>query len=112
MIVKMANASIIGFLTQEKVTEFQKLLGDRFIAIADFPDGVPWAWQDKKLHLTGPEEPYWDGVFAKFGIRNLKNETEALEILTKVIPAEQIFAGEVLPPEFWNEEISRSFNAK
>lgn len=58
----MANASIIGFITSEKVAEFQKLLGDRFIAVADFPDGVPYAWQDKKLHLTGPEEPFLDGV--------------------------------------------------
>ena len=104
----MANASIIGFITSEKVAEFQKLLGDRFIAVANFPDGVPYAWQDKKLHLTGPAEPVWDGVFAKFGIRNLKNEAEALEILTQIIPAERIFAGEVLPPEFWSEEIGRA----
>lgn len=108
----MTNASIIGFITSEKVAEFQKLLGYRFIAVADFPDGVPWAWQDKKLHLTGPGEPFWDGVFARFGIRNLKNEAEALEILTKVIPAERIFAGEILPPEFWNEGISEKFNEK
>ena len=39
----MTNASIIGFITQEKVAEFKKLLGDRFIAVADFPDGVPYA---------------------------------------------------------------------
>lgn len=106
----MTNASIIGFISQEKVAEFQKLLGDRFIAVADFPDGVPVAWQDKKLHLTGPNEPICDGVFAKFGIRDLENETEALKILTKVIPAERIFAGEVLPPEFWSEGISEKFN--
>lgn len=106
----MTNASIIGFLSQDKVAEFQKLLGDRFIAVADFPDGVLVAWQDKKLHLTGPNEPVCDGVFAKFGIRNLQNETEALEILTKVIPAERIFSGEILPPEFWSEGISERFN--
>ena len=79
----MTNASIIGFITQEKVAEFKKLLGDRFIAVADFPDGVPYAWQDKKLHLTGPNEPFYDGVFARFGIRNLENETEALENFNK-----------------------------
>jgi len=106
----MTNASIIGFITQEKVAEFKKLLGDRFIAVADFPDGVPYAWQDKKLHLTGPNEPFYDGVFARFGIRNLENETEALEILIQVIPAERVFAGEVLPPEFWSTGISEKFN--
>ena len=108
----MTNASIIGFLSQDKVASFQKLLGNRFIAVADFPDGVPVAWQDKKLHLTGPAEPVCDGVFVKFGIRNLKNEAEALEILTQIIPAERIFAGEVLPPEFWSVGISERFNEK
>lgn len=49
----MTNASIIGFITQEKVAEFKKLLGDRFIAVADFPDGVPYAWQDKNCILPG-----------------------------------------------------------
>ena len=106
----MANASIIGFLSKEKVKQFKQILGSRFIDIKDFPDNVPWAWQDKKLHLTGPHEPFCDGVFANFGIRNLKDEAEALEILTKVIPAERIFGGEILPPEFWSEGISEKFN--
>ncbi len=106
----MTNASIIGFLSQEKIAEFKELLGDRFIAVVDFPDGVPYAWQDKKLHLTGPDEPIFDGVFARFGIRNLKNETEALEILTQVVSADHIFNGAILPPEFWSEGISEKFN--
>lgn len=106
----MTNASILGFITKEKIAEFKQILGDRFIDVKDFPDNVPWAWQDKELHLTGPNEPIFDGVFAKFGIRNLKDETEALNILTQVVPAERIFRGEILPPHFWSEGISERFN--
>ncbi len=108
----MANASIIGFISKDNIEELRKILKERFIDIRDFPDGVPLAWQDEKLHLTGQDEPICDGVFAKFGIRNLKDEYEALEILSKVVPFMQIYHGFILPPEFWNEEISRSFNAK
>lgn len=58
----MANASIIGFISKSTTEKFKQILGDRFIDIKDFPDGVPVAWQDKKLHLTGPNEPICDGV--------------------------------------------------
>ncbi len=104
------NASIFGFLSQDKIAAFKKLLGNRFIAVADFPDGVPWCWQDKKLHLTSRSEPICHGVFANFGIRNLRDEAEALEILTQIIPVQQIFRGEILPPEFWSIGISEKFN--
>lgn len=105
----MANVSIIGFIDKYNVDRFKKILKKRFIDVRDFPNGVPIAWQDKQLKLTGPHEPICDGVFARFGIRDLENERDAIEILTKVYSYEDVFSGHVMA-EFWDEEISEQYN--
>lgn len=110
----MKNATIFTRAFErdsEKYNKFKKEMGDRFIDIVNFPDGVPIAWQDKKLKYTGKGEPINDMYQAKFGLKNINYDSD----LVPLMKSEYGFTLENTQPpsnSLWDEEISEKFNKK
>jgi hypothetical protein len=108
----MKNATIFtrAFERDSKeYNDFKKEMGDRFIDIKEFPDGVPIAWQDKKLHNTGKNEPICDMIQAKFGLKNINSDVDLIPLMK----SKYGFTLENTQPpsnSLWDEEISEKFN--
>lgn len=66
----------------ELYNKIKEHFGKNFIDIVDFPDGVPIAWQDKELCMTGKGEPLCDCHQALFGVKNF-DELDFISFIAK-----------------------------
>lgn len=101
----MANATVFSTaITRDSALyeNIKEYLGDRFIDVVDFPDGVPVAWQDKQLCFTGKDEPWCDCFMAIFGIKDC-TQSDLMDLIIHFSGA-NLNPNNVHPPYMWADD--------
>lgn len=100
----MTNATIFApaiIRDSELYNKVKEYFGERFIDIKDFPDGVPIAFQDGELKLTGRGEPINDCFLASFGVKDC-SQLDLMDMIIKFSDC-GLNPSNVYPPYEWKK---------